>query len=51
MTSVSSASSGPGSPCLVSGPVRLADVDGRYSAHPDQVGFRPGNHVTQGEPR
>jgi hypothetical protein len=32
--SVSSASSGPGPPCLVSGPVRLTDVDGRDIAPP-----------------
>jgi hypothetical protein len=33
VTSVSSASSGPDPPCLVSGPVRLTDVDGRDIAH------------------
>ncbi len=51
VTSVSSASSGRGPPCLVSGPVRLTDVDGRDIAHPDQVGFWRGNHVTEGEPK
>ena len=51
VTSVSSASSGPGPPCLVSGPLRLTDVDGRDIAHPDQVGFWRGNDLAEGEPR
>jgi len=51
VTSVSSASSRPGPPCLVSGPLRLTDVDGRDIAHPDQVGFWRGNDLAEGEPR